>query len=290
MNTKHPVLKWIMIYTVITIGCAIYSLGFNAFFMPNNLAMGGFTGIAQIINRLVPFMPIGTTALLMNVPLLIMGTHKEGLKLLMGTLFATTVSNLLIDGLAALVTFPSMDPLLATLYGGVMVGLSMGILMRVSATTGGTELAAKLLKYKFHQISIGKICMTIDIIVIIVYALTFRNFNPALYGIVAMYISGLVMDMVVYGSGNAKLAYIISDHSAAIAQKLLDMDLGLTLLDGRGAYTGNEKKVLLCAFKRNQVVPVKAAVTAIDPDAFIIVCEAHEVLGEGFGYYTPESV
>ena len=290
MNTKHPVLKWIMIYTVITIGCAIYSLGFNAFFMPNNLAMGGFTGIAQIINRLVPFMPIGTTALLMNVPLLIMGTHKEGLKLLMGTLFATTVSNLLIDGLAALVTVPSMDPLLATLYGGVMVGLSMGILMRVSATTGGTELAAKLLKYKFHQISIGKICMTIDIIVIIVYALTFRNFNPALYGIVAMYISGLVMDMVVYGSGNAKLAYIISDHSAAIAQKLLDMDLGLTLLEGRGAYTGNEKKVLLCAFKRNQVVPVKAAVTAIDPDAFIIVCEAHEVLGEGFGYYTPESV
>ena len=290
MNTKHPVLKWIMIYTVITIGCAIYSLGFNAFFMPNNLAMGGFTGIAQIINRLVPFMPIGTTALLMNVPLLIMGTRKEGLKLLMGTLFATTVSNLLIDGLAALVTFPSMDPLLATLYGGVMVGLSMGILMRVSATTGGTELAAKLLKYKFHQISIGKICMTIDIIVIIVYALTFQNFNPALYGIVAMYISGLVMDMVVYGSGNAKLAYIISDHSTTIAQKLLDMDLGLTLLDGRGAYTGNEKKVLLCAFKRNQVVPVKAAVTAIDPDAFIIVCEAHEVLGEGFGYYTPESV
>ena len=290
MNTKHPVLKWIMIYTVITIGCAIYSLGFNAFFMPNNLAMGGFTGIAQIINRLVPFMPIGTTALLMNVPLLIMGTRKEGLKLLMGTLFATTVSNLLIDGLAALVTFPSMDPLLATLYGGVMVGLSMGILMRVSATTGGTELEAKLLKYKFHQISIGKICMTIDIIVIIVYALTFRNFNPALYGIVAMYISGLVMDMVVYGSGNAKLAYIISDHSTAIAKKLLDMDLGLTLLDGRGAYTGNEKKVVLCAFKRNHIVPVKAAVTAIDPDAFIIVCEAHEVLGEGFGYYTPESV
>ena len=290
MNIKSPVLKWIITYVVITIGCAIYAVGFNCFFQPNTLAMGGFTGIAQIINRLLPFMPIGTTALLMNVPLLIMGTRKEGVKLLMGTLFATTVSNLMIDGLAMLYTFPSMDPLLATLYGGVTVGLSMGILLRAGATTGGTELAAKLLKYKFHHISIGKICMTIDILVIIIYALTFQNFNPALYGIVAMYISGLVMDMVVYGSDNAKLAYIISDHSAEIGRKLLEMDLGVTILQGQGAYTGNEKKVLLCAFKRNHVVPIKAAVTAIDPDAFIIVCEAHEVLGEGFGYFTPDSV
>ncbi len=290
MKSKYPILKWISSYAVITLGCAIYALGFNAFFQPNNLAMGGFTGVAQIVNRLLPFMPIGTTALLMNVPLLILGTRKEGLKLLMGTLYATTIGNLMIDGLAMVYTFPAMDPLLATLYGGVLVGVSMGLIMRMNATTGGTELAAKLLKYKIHQLSIGRLCMAIDISVIIIYALTFRNFNPALYGIVAMYISGLVMDVVVYGTGGAKLAYIISDYSDAIAEKLLNMELGVTILNGRGAYTGNEKKVLLCAFKRNHIVPIKAAVTAIDHDAFIIVCDAHEVLGEGFGYFTPDGL
>lgn len=290
MKKEHSILKWAWDYIIITVGCAIYAVGFNCFFQPNNLAMGGFTGIAQIINRLLPFMPIGTTALLMNIPLLILGTRKEGLKLLMGTLYATTMGNLMIDGLNLLYTFPSMDPLLATIYGGVMVGLSMGILMRVGATTGGTELAAKLLKYKVHQLSIGRLCMTIDILVIIFYALTFQSFNPALYGIVAMYISGLVMDMVVYGTTNDKLAYIISDHSEEISKKLLDMELGVTILNGKGAYSGNNKQVLMCVVRRNQIAAIKAMVNATDPAAFVIITEAHEVLGEGFGEYRPDGL
>ena len=179
---------------------------------------------------------------------------------------------------------------LASIYGGVLLGLSVGLMMLKSATTGGTELLARLLKYKLHGLSIGRLCMIIDVLVVLAYAVAFGNLNNALYGIIAMYICSLAMDMVVYGQTNAKMAYIISDRSQEITQWLLDRDMGVTLLQGRGAFTGDEKKVVLCAFKRSQIVPIKAAVTQIDPNAFIIVCEAHEVLGEGFGEYTPDSL
>ena len=127
-------------------------------------------------------------------------------------------------------------------------------------------------------------------VVICLYAMTFHNINNALYGIVAMYISSLAMDTLVYGSINAKMAYIISARSGQVAQRLLTMDLGVTLLNGKGGFSGDEKQVVLCAFKRSQIAAIKAAVTEIDPNAFIIVCEAHEVLGEGFGEYTPDSL
>ena len=183
-----------------------------------------------------------------------------------------------------------MDPLLATIYGGVLLGISMGLLLSVGATTGGTELAARLLKLKLRHLSIGRLCLVLDVTVIILYALTFHSINNALYGIIAMYISSLAMDAVVYGSINAKMAYIISDHSQEITEKLLGMDLGVTLLKGKGGYTGGEKNVVLCAFKRSQIAAIKASVMAVDPTAFIIVCEAHEILGEGFGEYSPDSL
>lgn len=290
MKSKSPALRWLYEYGVITLGCALYALCFNWFFQPNNISMGGFTGMAQIINRFFPVLPIGVMSIVLNVPLFYIGVRKQGVKLLISSLYAMSVGSLMLDGLAAVYTFQPMEPLLACIYGGVMLGVSMGLMLTVGATTGGTELAARLLKYKLRHISIGRLCLTIDVIVICLYALTFRSINNALYGIVAMYISSLAMDTVVYGSINAKIAYIISNHSGDIARKLLQMDLGITLLDGRGGFSGDEKQVVLCAFKRSQIAAIKSAVTAIDPNAFIIVCEAHEVLGEGFGEYTPDSL
>lgn len=290
MKRNSPVLKRLWEYFVITASCAVYAFAFDCFFQPNNLSMGGFTGIAQILNRFFPVLPVGITVLVMNVPLLVLGVRKQGPKLLFATLYAIAVSSLMIDGLNLVCTFPAMEPLLACIYGGVLLGASIGLMMLEGATTGGTELAARLLKYKFHSVSIGRLCLIIDLVVVVSYALVFRNINNALYGIIAMYISSLVMDMVVYGSVNAKLAYIISDHSREITQFLLKLEMGVTLLSGQGAFTGDEKKVVLCAFKRSQIATIKAGVTAIDPDAFIIVCEAHEVLGEGFGVYTPDSL
>ena len=290
MRIKNPALRRLWEYVVITFGSALYALCFNWFFQPNNISMGGFTGVAQIVNRLLPVLPVGVTVIVLNVPLFLIGVRKLGLGLLISSLYAMAVGSLMIDGLTMLYTFPPMEPLLATIYGGVLLGVSMGLLLSVGATTGGTELAARLLKLKLRHLSIGRLCLALDVTVIVLYALTFRSVNNALYGIVAMYISSLAMDGVVYGSINAKMAYIISDRSQAITEKLLGMELGVTLLQGKGAWSGGDKTVVLCAFKRSQIAAIKAAVTAIDPNAFIIVCEAHEVLGEGFGVYSPDSL
>ena len=290
MQIRNPALRRLWEYVVITFGSALYALCFNWFFQPNNISMGGFTGVAQIVNRLLPVLPVGVTVIVLNVPLFLIGVRKLGLGLLISSLYAMAVGSLMIDGLNMVYTFPPMEPLLATIYGGVLLGVSMGLLLSVGATTGGTELAARLLKLKLRHLSIGRLCLVLDVTVIVLYALTFHSVNNALYGIIAMYISSLTMDGVVYGSINAKMAYIISDHSRAITEKLLEMELGVTLLQGKGAWSGGEKTVVLCAFKRSQIAAIKAAVIAIDPDAFIIVCEAHEVLGEGFGVYSPDSL
>ena len=290
-NFKHPVLRILWDYMFITIACALYAFGFNCFYQSNNLSVGGFTGVAQILNFFIPALPIGTTALVMNIPILFLAWKKQGPKLLFGTIYAITASSLMIDGLNyAFGLFPPMDHLLAGIYGGVAVGAAVGILMLKGATTGGTELLARLLKYAMPGLSIGKLCLFVDVIVVLAYALVFKSVDNALYGIISMYVFSIAVDVVVYGSNNAKVAYIISNRSEEITKRLLDMELGITLLSGKGAFTGDEKKVALCAFKRNQIVPIKAAVTEIDPAAFIIVCEAHEVLGAGFGEYSPDNL
>ena len=277
-------------YGVIVVGCALYALAFNWCFQPNHFAFGGLTGAAQILNRLLPVLPVGVTVFVMNVPLFILGVRKMGLRLLVSSICAMTVSSAMIDLMDAFYTFAPMEPMLACIYGGVLLGLSMGLMMRVGATTGGTELGARLLKYRLRYLSIGKLCLTIDVSIIVLYALVFRSVNNALYGIVAMYISTLVMDMVVYGSVSAKMAYIISDRSDQVVKGLLERDMGVTILPGQGAYTGADKKVVLCAFKPRQIAAVKGIVRQADPSAFIIVCDAHEILGEGFGENSPDSL
>lgn len=291
MERKIKVWQVLEDYVVIFLSCLLYAFTFNCFFDANNLAMGGFTGIAQVLNRFAPWLPVGTTVFVMNIPLMILGVKKLGWKILVASVFATAVSSVMIDTLDMLITFPVTEPLLACLYGGVLLGVSLGLMMRKSATTGGTELAARLLKYVFHSLSIGKLCLAIDVTVICIYALTFRSLDNALYGIIAMYVSSLAMDMVVYGSINAKLAIIVSDHVDEITAKLMEMELGATILDGHGAYTGQSKRVLMCAARPARIGQIKAAVSAADPEkAFIIVCDAREVFGEGFGEYGADSL
>ena len=291
MSKKSTLLKILQDYGIITLSCLLYAVTFNCFFQTNHLAMGGFTGIAQVLNHFIPALPVGITVFAMNVPLMIIGVKKQGWKLLFASLYAILISSLMIDAIAMQITFPPTDPLLASLYGGVLLGISLGLMMLKSATTGGTELAARLLKYVLPSLSIGKLCLAIDVTVICVYALIFRSLDNALYGIIAMYVSSLSMDMVVYGSINAKLAIIVSDHVASITQQLMDMGLGATILSGKGAYTGNQKNVLMCAARPGKIGAIKAAVSAVDPQkAFIIVCDAREVFGEGFGEYSADSL
>ena len=277
-------------YAMITLSCALYAVGFNWCFDPNHLSVGGFTGVAQIINFFIPQAPIGTIIVVLNLPLFILSWKKVGRQWLYATLYATLVSSGMIDLLAGLYTFQPMEPLLAAICGGVAAGLGCGLMLRYSATTGGTELAARLLKLKLPGLSIGTLCLTIDAIVVVSYAAVFRDLTQALYAMVALFIISKVMDRVVYGGNGAKMAYIISEQYEAITAKLLELDRGVTLLEGRGGFSGRPKNVILCAFSRAQIVSIKSIVKQADPDAFIIVCDAYEILGEGFGVNRPDGL
>lgn len=285
--TKQKIKVIIWDYILITVGCILYSFSFTVFFDSNDLAMGGFTGLAQVLNHFLPLIPIGSAVFVMNLPLMIWGFKKEGFKLLFASFYAISLSSVLIDGINVLFTFPKTNELLACIFGSILLGISLGIMMLKSATTGGTELLARLLKYKFHNISIGKLCLAIDVSVICIYAISFQKLESALYGIIAMYISSVAMDTVVYGSSNGKLAYIISDKNEEIMKALLDLEFGVTVIDGRGGFTGNGKKILLCTVRKNKMAIIKKTVAEYDPNkAFVIVCDAKEVFGEGFGDYT----
>ena len=202
-----PAAKTLKRYGLITVACALYALGFNWFFVPNHFTVGGFTGVAQIINHFLPMLPVGTIALVLNIPLFILGWQKIGRDLLISSLYATAVSSLMIDLLSSIHTFSPMDPILACIYGGIVTGIGCGLLLHESATTGGTEMAARLLKLKFQGLSIGSLCLGLDVAVTIGYALCFRDMTRAMYGVVALYILSLLIDRVVYGPNASKVAY-----------------------------------------------------------------------------------
>ena len=270
---------------IITLGAVIYALAFDWFVAPNQIAMGGVTGLAQIVNALVPVLSI-----LVNVPLFLAGWRLLGGRLLVSSLYAMAVSSLAIDVIAWMHTFPPMDPILATLYGGAGMGVGLGLVFSQGATTGGTDIIGKLLKLKFPWLPIGKLVMIPDMVVVILAAVVFGTVNAALYGLIQMYLLSKVMDMILYGWDTSRVAYIITDRWEETVQGLLDMNRGVTLLQGKGAYTGAEKQVLLVAFRQREIVPIKRMLREIDPKAFFIVCDAHEILGEGFGDYQKEEI
>lgn len=288
MKQEHKKLyKAVRAVLLITVAAFVYAISFVWCFDPNGIAFGGITGLAQIINKLFPVIPVGVTVIVLNIPLFLLGWRLIGGKLLVSSLYAMFISSVFIDLLTPAYDWQPMDPLLACIFGGLLLGGSLGTIFLEGATTGGTDLAARLLKLKLAWLPMGKLLMGIDLAVIVLVALFFRNLNTALYGLVALYISTLAMDGILYGLDNAKVAYIISDKNEAISRIIVhDMDRGVTILHGQGAYTGAEKKVLMCAFNQREIAAIKEAVKGVDPDAFLIICNAHEVLGDGFREYS----
>lgn len=277
-------------YLVITAGSILFSLSFDMFFVSNQVAMAGITGLAQVINVLVPQLSVGLLSILLNVPLFLAGWKFIGFHLLASSLFSMVVSSLAIDGIAALYAFPPMDPMLASICGGAMMGAGLGLVFAKGATTGGTDIVARLLKLKLPWLPMGKLILIPDIAVLALAAVVFGQMEAALYGAVALFVSAKVMDTVLYGMDLSKVAYVISDRWQEIAQTLLNQNRGVTILQGRGAYTGTEKQVLLVAFKQRAIVEVKRTVHELDPNAFLIVCDVHDVLGEGFGEYQKNEI
>jgi uncharacterized membrane-anchored protein YitT (DUF2179 family) len=276
-------------YAIITIGSLLFAVAFDWLFAPNQVALGGITGLAQVINALFPVLPVGTLTLVMNVPLFLLGWKFIGLHLLASSLFAMAVSSVAIDAISAVWTFAPVDPMLGALCGGALMGVSLGLVFSQGATTGGTDIVARLMKLKYPWLPMGKLLLIPDFVVLVLAALAFGKVESALYGLVALFVSTGVMDTVLYGLDTSKVAYIISDNWRRIADALLQ-DRGVTILRGEGAYTGDEKQVLLIAFKQKEIVQIKETVHAMDPSAFLIVVNAHDVLGEGFGEYRKEEL
>ena len=282
--------KQLKSYGIITLGSLIFALSFNWFFAVNAVGMGGITGLAQVLNVLIPALPVGMATILLNIPLFLTGWRFIGFHLLASSLFSMAVSSAAMDGIALFYTFPQTDPMLAAICGGAMMGAGLGIVFSQGATTGGTDIIARLLKLKFPWLPMGKLVLVPDGVVLVLAALAFGRVETALYGAIALYVSAKVMDAVLYGFNASKVAYIISESWRAISAAILELDRGVTILNATGAYSGLEKHVLLVAFRQREIVEVKKLVHAADPAAFLIVCDAHDVLGEGFREYQKEEL
>ncbi len=266
-------------YLLIILGSLLTALSFNFFFISNQIAPGGLSGLASVFHFVFGF-PVGVTTLILNIPLFLAGIRQLGGVFGIRTLLATILLSVFID----LIKVPALtdDSLLASIYGGIMMGLGLGIIFRMNATTGGTDLLAKLIHQHFSSISVGLVLFMVDLSVVVL-AGVFLGPSQGLYAVVALALSSKVVDLVQEGLNTAKAVFIISDHSEKISQWILkELDRGATLLSGKGAYTGKEKDVILCAVNRTQIAELKGVIHEIDPAAFILVADVREVTGEGF--------
>lgn len=273
--------KIILEYIGITIGCILLALSVTAFNVPNKIAPGGVTGLATVIFYITRI-PVGVTILLINIPLFITGLKILGKNVGIKTLYGTILSSVLIDYVLPTTPFTT-DLLLASVFGGIVLGLGLGIVFRFGGTTGGTDLAASIIHRYLPNFTIANILMAVDFIVILLAGLVFRQVEISLYSMISLFVSIKVIDFAQEGLGHAKAFYIISSHPEEISSHIIrELDRGVTSLKAQGMYTKEERQVLLCIVQRAQVNRVKEIVRTVDPRAFIILTEAHEVLGEGF--------
>ena len=271
-------------------GSAIFAFGFDLFLAHKELNAGGISGLAMVLQHILGFGSIGTITMLMNLPLFIIGGMKIGRKFFWGSLVGMISSSVFLD-LFMLLPALDLEPLMATLYGGVVCGVGLGIVFVVGASTGGSDILVRLLKLKYRNVPIGQIAMAFDVFVVILTGMVFHDVSKALYTGVSVFICGKVVDAVVYRFDYSKVALIISSEYEKIAHEIgVKLDRGATFLHAQGSYSHRETKVVLAAVKKQQVAELKELVVQIDPNAFVILQEAHQVLGDGFSRYTKDSL
>lgn len=272
------------------IGDILFALGFNLFLTPHGLNAGGLSGLAMVLVHLLNFGTVGMITAVVNLPLFVIGGKKLGKHFFFGSLLGMAFLSLAIDLLAWLPT-PDVEPLIAALYGGVTCGVGLGIVFSSGASTGGSDIVVRLLKLRYQHVPIGIINICFDLCVAVLTGLVFQDINSALYSGVAIFITGNVVDAVVYRFDYSKVALIISPRHEEIAKMITtQLERGATYLHGQGVYKGNDTKVILTAVKKQQLPELKRLVSEIDPDAFVIVQEAHQVLGDGFSRYSKEEL
>ena len=268
-------------YLLITAGSLLFAVGISLFAEPFHIAPGGISGLAIIINYLAN-LPVGLTIILINIPLFIAGFLKLGRSFVISSLYAMLLSSVIIDQLAHVEPFVE-EPLLAALYGGLLIGAGMGLVFIHGASTGGSDIIVRLLRLRFAGLKLGRLMFLTDLFVIALAAAVFGDLNRALYAIITVYVNSIVIDAIIYGLEFSKVAYIISQNSEMIAQRIQeDLERGVTFVFGEGGYSGQPTKIIMCALKRQQIIKFYAIVHESDPQAFVIVTDAHEVVGYGF--------
>ena len=266
---------------VFILASTAFSVGINCFLANNNILNGGITGIATILNYLFDF-PIGMGIFLMNVPLLLIAFKKLGVMFVFRTFWVIAISSVIID-LGAFLPVYKNDLLLSAIFGGVLSGFSLGIIFLRNATTGGVDIIAKLIKLKHPHITLGKSIFILDAVVIIAGGIIYGNLESMLYAAITVFVSAQALDYIIYGISRGATIMIISEKSDEIRHLIInDLHRGVTVLKGQGGYSGAEKNILLCACFDNQTQKLIKKIKSADENAFFIVTQSKQILGEGF--------
>lgn len=283
--------KWynfVIDYLAITLGVFIMAVSINMFLDPNTIAPGGVTGLGIVIKKVTNgLITVGATNLIVNIPLFIGGVLILGKSFGAKTLYSTVALSFFIGVLPQ--ASATTDLLLAAVFGGVLIGIGLGIVFKFGGTTGGTDLAGAMLNKKFAGLSVATHMMIIDLFVVVAAGIVDRNIETPLYSVIALYILVKVIDIILEGFSYAKAFLIISSNPEEMGKVILEeVSRGVTVLTGKGMYTGHERNVLLCVVNRAQITKLKKVIHNLDPRAFVMITDIHEVLGEGFKEITAE--
>lgn len=281
------VMNLICDYFVITLGSLLYSVGLSLMLDPNNIAPGGVSGISVMLSRYTPI-PTGTWILLINIPLLIVGWWKLGRKFIIKTCYATVMISIFTNLLGDSRAFTN-DLLCAVVLGSILCGGGIGLVFRAGGTTGGMDIVVKILRLRFPYLKSGSIFLALDMMVVIASGFVFADLTLGVYAGIVVVLNARIMDVILYGQDEAKLIYIISDRHGQIAERLMEeLGIGVTYLEGEGAYTAKDKKIILCVTRKQRSVEVIDIVKEEDTNAFLIVSSANEIFGEGYKSYSAE--
>ena len=276
-------------YLIITFAALIYGVGTSLLVDPNNLAPGGMTGLAIVLNRLVGI-GTGMWFLILNIPILLIAIMKFGIRFTISTIYATTMISVFTDLCTKYFgQYIIHDMILAVTIGSAMTAVAIGLIFKCHATSGGTDVIIKLLRLRYPHIKTGILYIMTDMIVLVIAAIVFNDLAAAMYSFLSVLVVSAVVDFVLYGRDGAKLIYIISDRPDIITARLLDeLDIGATHVFAQGAYSGEKKKVIMCAIKKRLSPMAEDIVREEDPNAFMIVTSASEIFGEGYKSYFDE--
>lgn len=281
---KNKKIKAITIkYLMIIVGSALFAAGFQFFLYPNSIIVGGVSGIAMIINLLTK-LPVGLLTIVLNIPLFIIAWRYFGTDFIVSSLVGMLLSSVFVDLFALLSISPTNDMLLACIIGGAVKGLGLGIVYYAGATTGGTDIIAKFIRLRFPYLNFGTVVLITDCFIIVAFAAIFNKVESAMYAVITMFVVSKVVDLVLYGIDNSSVCYIISEKSDQLVTDITDrLHRGVTILEGEGAYSHQNKQVLLCVVKRTQIADIRKMIKSIDENAFFIITDAKNVFGKGFG-------